>query len=235
MIIENMAVVLEKVIPLGRSLEEYKLMFDLTDKDLDKRIIGIADGPASFNAEMKERGRSVTSIDPLYTYEGKDIEEQFYKAIDLVVDQMKSTQKDYIWTLFKSPDEYKKHRIQTLEKFIADYDLGKSERRYIPGELPSLEIEDASFDLALCSHFLFFYTEQLNYDFHLASIKEKLRIVNEVRIFPLLDLKLNRSVHLDQIRSGNKELDQKMHPQFRVMVIPRVYIFSHSFRDHNPQ
>jgi hypothetical protein len=194
-----MAVVLEKVIPLGRSLEEYKLMFDLTDEDLNKRIIGIADGPASFNAEMKECGRRVTSIDPLYTYEGKDIEEQFYKVIDSVIDQMKSTQEDYIWTFFKSPNDYKQHRIQALEKFIADYDLGKSERRYIPEELPSLDIEDASFDLALCSHFLFFYSEQLNYEFHLASIKEILRIVNEVRIFPLIDLKLNRSVHLDPI------------------------------------
>ncbi|MCZ6555492.1 MAG: SAM-dependent methyltransferase, partial [Candidatus Dadabacteria bacterium] len=36
-----MAVELENVVPLGRSLKEYKLMFDLTDNDLDKKILGV--------------------------------------------------------------------------------------------------------------------------------------------------------------------------------------------------
>lgn len=195
-----MAVELENVVPLGRSLKEYKLMFDLTDKDLDKQILGVADGIASFNAEMTELGKTVVSVDPIYNFEGKEIIEQFYNVIDSVVDQLKATEEDYIWDIFKSPDEYKEYRIQTLEKFIADYDLGKRENRYILGELPSLDFEDSSFDLALCAHLLFFYSEQLDYEFHLASVKEILRTANEVRIFPLLDVKsINRSVHLDPI------------------------------------
>ncbi len=194
-----MAVELENVVPLGRSLKEYKLMFDLTDNDLDKKILGVADGIASFNVEMTELGNTVVSVDPIYSFEGKEIKEQFYNVIDSVVDQLKATQEDYIWDIFKSPDEYKQYRIQTLEKFIADYDLGKRERRYIIGELPSLDFEDSSFNLALCAHLLFFYSKQLDYEFHLASVKEILRTAKEVRIFPLLDLKLNRSVHLDPI------------------------------------
>ncbi len=43
---------LEKVIPFGHLLDEYKKMFALSDKDLDKRIVGVADGPASFNADI---------------------------------------------------------------------------------------------------------------------------------------------------------------------------------------
>ncbi len=195
-----MAVELENVVPLGRSLKEYRLMFDLTDKDLDKQILGVADGIASFNAEMTELGKAVVSVDPIYSFEGKEIKEQFYNVIDSVVDQLKATQEDYIWDIFKSPDEYKQYRIQTLEKFIADYDLGKRERRYTIGELPSLDFEDSSFNLALCAHLLFFYSKQLDYEFHLASVKEILRTANEVRIFPLLDVKsINRSVHLDPI------------------------------------
>jgi len=194
-----MAVELENVVPLGRSLKEYRLMFDLTDKDLDKQILGVADGIASFNAEMTELGKTVVSVDPIYNFEGKEIIEQFYNVIDSVVNQLKATEEDYIWDIFKSPDEYKQYRIQTLEKFIADYDLGKRESRYILGELPSLDFEDSSFDLALSSHLLFFYSEQLDYGFHLASVKEILRTANEIRIFPLLDLKLNRSVHLDPV------------------------------------
>jgi hypothetical protein len=222
-----MVVVLEKVIPIGRSLEEYRLMFNLTDRDIDRRILGIADGPASFNAEMKECGRFVTSVDPLYTFEGRDIKEQFYKHIDSVVAQLKSTREDYKWSFFKSPDEYRKYRIETLEKFIADYDLGRTEGRYLAGELPSLDIEDSSFDLALCSHFLFLYTEQLNYDFHLAAIKEILHIANEIRIFPLLDLKLNRSVYLDPVMRklesdglsvGITKVDYEMQPGGNIML-----------------
>jgi len=44
-----MAVVLDKVVPLGRLLEEYIKMFNLTADDLEKKILGVADGPASFN------------------------------------------------------------------------------------------------------------------------------------------------------------------------------------------
>lgn len=194
-----MVVKLENIIPLGRSLSEYELMFDLTEADLERKIIGVADGPASFNAEMKELGKNIISIDPLYSYHGVEIKEQFYKVIDDVVNQLRTTQEDYNWVIFKSPDEYKQHRIKTLEKFISDYETGRKDGRYICGELPHLEIEDAPFDLALCSFFLFFYTEQLTYEFHIASVKEILRLANEVRIYPLLDISLNRSEHLDPV------------------------------------
>jgi hypothetical protein len=43
---------LSEIIPWGRTLAEYKLMFTLSDADLNSRILGCGDGPASFNAEM---------------------------------------------------------------------------------------------------------------------------------------------------------------------------------------
>lgn len=43
---------LNEVVPWGRNLEEYKLMFNLSEADLNAKILGCADGPASFNAEM---------------------------------------------------------------------------------------------------------------------------------------------------------------------------------------
>ena len=45
-----MACTIQTVIPLGRSYEEYVEMFALTSSDLSGRILGCADGPASFNA-----------------------------------------------------------------------------------------------------------------------------------------------------------------------------------------
>lgn len=48
---------LDAIVPLGRSLEEYQRLFALSDKDLERRIISVADGPASFNAEMTTQRR----------------------------------------------------------------------------------------------------------------------------------------------------------------------------------
>lgn len=194
-----MTMVLDKVLPFGRSFEEYWLMFGLTERDLDKKIIGIGDGPASFNAEMKELGNNVTSVDPLYIYSGEDIEKQFYVVVDNVMEQLKSSPGDWTWTYHTSPENLKIHREQAVKKFLRDYERGKEAKRYITGELPSLNFKDASFDMALCSHFLFLYSEHYDYEFHRKSVYEMLRIAGEVRIFPLLDLSLKRSTYIDPL------------------------------------
>ena len=38
------------IIPWGRSFDEYLDMFDLSEDDLARDIVGVGDGPASFNA-----------------------------------------------------------------------------------------------------------------------------------------------------------------------------------------
>jgi len=50
---------LDQVVPWGRSFDEYRRMFALTDAELGLRIIGCGDGPASFNAEATRRGTAV--------------------------------------------------------------------------------------------------------------------------------------------------------------------------------
>ena len=177
---------LKNVIPFGRSLEEYWLMFGLTEKDLDKKIVGIGDGPASFNAEMKELGNNVTSVDPLYEFTGEEIEKQFNAVVDNVIEQVRSTPGDWTWTYHTSPEDLKLHRKQAIKKFLRDFEKGKAQGRYVLGELPLLDYPDLSFDIALCSHFLFLYSQHYDYDFHKKSIHELLRIAGEVRIFPPL-------------------------------------------------
>src|SRR5258708_25906236 len=78
--------------------------------------------------------------------------------------------------------------MAAMNDFLDDYPLGKSEGRYLNAELPRLPFSDASFDLALCSPFLFLYTTQLVEAFHLSAIREMCRVAIEVRIFPLLAL-----------------------------------------------
>lgn len=194
-----MAMKLESVVPFGRSFDEYRLMFDLGEEELGKKIIGVGDGPASFNAGMKALGKTVTSVDPLYVFSARDIEMRFYEVVDDVIGQVTASPGDWTWDYHKSPEQLKLNRINALKAFSADYERGKKEGRYVAGELPSLDFDDGSFDLALCSHFLFLYSERLDYEFHLASVREMLRIAGEVRIFPLLDLMLNRSPYIEPL------------------------------------
>ncbi len=68
-----MAFTLEQIVPWGRSFGEYVRMFALTEADLEKRILGCGDGPASFNAAMFRRGRRVVSVDPLYGFSAEQV------------------------------------------------------------------------------------------------------------------------------------------------------------------
>jgi len=194
-----MAMKLDKVVPFGRSLDEYRHMFTLTENDLEREILGVGDGPASFNAEMRRLGNRVISVDPLYAFNGDDIERQFNVVVDDVISQVKAAPDDWIWKYHRSPEHLRENRVKVLTNFLSDYETGRLEGRYVVGELPMLVFEDDRFDLALCSHFLFLYSDHYSYDFHLASVCEMLRVAREVRIFPLLTLMHEQSPHLEPL------------------------------------
>lgn len=194
-----MGITLEKIVPFGRSLDEYQRLFALTSTDLQKYILAVADGPASFNAEMTALGRQVVSMDPLYVYSGEEIEKQFYAVVDNIIDQVRATPDTWVWTYHRSPDHLRENRVRVLRRFRLDYAEGKAAGRYRIGELPKLELADQAFQLALCSHFLFLYSDHLSYAFHQAAIEEMLRVAEEVRIFPLLTLNLTPSPYVDPL------------------------------------
>jgi hypothetical protein len=191
--------ILDTIVPFGRSKLEYELMFALSDCDRNKSIIGIGDGPASFNAEMTAAGYQITSIDPIYQFTGAEIKSRFDACVDGIIEQVRNTPNNWVWGYHKSPDDLRANRETAIAIFLKDYDLGKSEGRYINAELPKLDFQDQQFQLALCSHFLFLYSEHLSFEFHLDSIRELCRIAEEVRIFPLLNLAQLRSPYIDEI------------------------------------
>lgn len=195
-----MSVSLDEVIPLGRSMREYELMFDLTAEDLKKNILGCADGPASFNAEMSWEGNNVISVDPIYAFDKFEIRNRFYDTLDYVIQQVVATPKDWSWKVHKDPEDLRRNRITVMECFVVDYELGKSQGRYRVGTLPNLAFGDKVFDLALCSHFLFLYSKQHGKDFHVQAVKELCRVAHEVRIFPILDLDCKPSPYIEPVR-----------------------------------
>jgi hypothetical protein len=177
-------------------MAEYKLMFDLSELDLILRILGCGDGPASFNSEMTQAGTHVVSVDPIYSLGKNQINDRFEVAYDAIISQCKATAELYVWKYFASPDELGRARSAVMRSFLADYESGLSEGRYLAQSLPKLDFVDNQFDLVLCSHLLFLYSEQLPYDFHLESVREMCRVGREVRIFPILDLNCRESSHL---------------------------------------
>lgn len=192
-----MVMKLDKVVPFGRSLDEYIKMFNLSSEDLQQRILGVGDGPASFNAEGTAKGYNLTSIDPIYQFDGVEIKQRFDAVVDNIIEQIIATPNNWVWSYHQNPQELKASRIKALEIFLQDYQSGKQAGRYIAQELPHLDFADQSYELALCSHFLFLYSAQCDRDFHVAAIQEMLRVSPEVRIFPLLTLMQETSPYLD--------------------------------------
>jgi hypothetical protein len=179
---------LDQVVPWGRSFEEYQRMFALSDADVRLRILGCADGPASFNAESTRRGTAVISIDPLYRLDTQTIRDRIAATYDQMLEQARRNSQQFVWDTIQSVEELGRIRIQAMDAFLHDYDLGKRQGRYVDAELPSIAFPDKSFDLAVCSHFLFLYTKHLTEAFHRSAILELCRVACEVRIFPLLAL-----------------------------------------------
>lgn len=188
---------LDHVVPWGRSFDEYRRMFMLIDADLRLRILGCADGPASFNAEATRRESTVVSADPLYRLEAVQIRNRIAATYDHVLDQTRRNAEAFVWDTIGSVEALGQIRMAAMQDFLEDYDRGKAAGRYVDAELPTLPFGDTSFDLALCSHFLFLYSDQLGEAFHRAAIREMCRVASEVRIFPLLTLGGQRSPHVE--------------------------------------
>jgi ubiquinone/menaquinone biosynthesis C-methylase UbiE len=84
--------------------------------------------------------------------------------------------------------------------------VGLRDGRYVDAELPTLPFQDRSFGLAVCSHFLFLYSDHLDAEFHQRAVLELCRVAREVRIFPLLALGAQASAHVRGIQGHVRRL-----------------------------
>jgi hypothetical protein len=185
---------LEHVVPWGRSFDEYRRMFALTEEDLDRRVLGCGDGPASFNAEATRRGHRVVSCDPIYGFGRSQIQERIAATSDQVLAQTRLNAHEFVWGEgIRNVEELGQVRMAAMRTFVEDYESGKQAGRYVDAELPNLPFAAGAFELALCSHFLFLYSEHLGEAFHRAALHEMCRVAAEVRVFPLLALGSERS------------------------------------------
>jgi SAM-dependent methyltransferase len=191
-----MSFTLSEVVPWGRSYDEYLAMFSLSPENLGQKILGCGDGPAGFNSILSRRGGSIVSVDPVYAFSAGQIKERIDATFALVLEQTAGNSDEFRWEAITSVEELGRVRMAAMTEFLQDFQRGRAEGRYLAGSLPQLPFRDGEFDLALCSHLLFLYSEQLAEEFHVASIKELCRVAREARIFPLLELGARKSRHL---------------------------------------
>lgn len=200
-----MSFTLSTVVPWGRSYDEYISMFSLSPSELKESILGCSDGPASFNSILTKQKGSIISVDPLYSCTTDQIKKRIAETYETVLEQTRKNQNEFVWSNIFSVEELGKIRMSAMNEFIKDFDKGKKEKRYINASLPQLPFKDKRFNIALCSHFLFLYSEQLTEKFHFESIKELCRVAQIVKIFPVLELGSVRSRHLESIIYKLKE------------------------------
>jgi hypothetical protein len=167
--------------------------------DLQGRILGCGDGPASFNADATARGLAVVSCDPLYHWDTADIRARIAATSPTVLAETRKNADEFVWTDIRSVDELGEIRMAAMERFLDDYPTGRTAGRYVEAALPDLPFADAHFDLALCSRFLFLYTAQPTAPFAIGRSLELSAGRSRVRIFAPSRSAAARSDHVDGV------------------------------------
>jgi SAM-dependent methyltransferase len=192
--------VLDRVVLLGRTLEEYRRYFAL---DLQawrgRAILDVASGVSSFCAEARGLGLNVTAFDAIYDLAPEEIEPRCEHDLREVTNAVTGL-KTYRWDFYRSPENLRRFRERAYRTFLADYRTGRG-LRYIAGRLPKLPFRDGQFDLTLVSYLLFVYEDQLDYEFHKRSVLEIMRVTRgEARFYPIVTFEAVRSTYLRQLR-----------------------------------
>lgn len=193
--------VLEKVVLLGRTFEEYGRYFGLETCALqNQRVLDVAAGVSSFCAEANARGIRTAAFDQIYQLSPETIQARCEPDLEAVTRNI-ALAKTYKWDFYKSPDGMREYRQRAYQSFLADYRT-HGEQRYVAGSLPHLPFRDREFDVTLVSYLLFVYDDHFDYAFHKASLLEIMRVTaNEARCYPIVTFKAQRSRHLATLQA----------------------------------
>jgi len=171
----------------GHHLDEYNEMFDLNSKDLSGRILEFGSGPSAFNIQSNGVVQVCTSCDPLFALDKATLKSKSDLIFADMAEKISNDKDIFDFSSYGKLDNLLEKRREGMAAFFADYNTGKKEGRYVTVQDMELPFADFSFDLALCSHYLFGEIENQDVDFHVRMIKELARVAKEVRIFPLID------------------------------------------------
>lgn len=197
---------IDRIIFIGRTFDEYVDMFNLQIENLkNKKILDCPAGACSFTALGRNNAFEVQACDIAYTFKTNDLYNKGKQDVEHAIEKMELSKSNYNWSYFKNTSDLKTHRLQALEDCTED--MKKHPNSYQSVSLPELPYEDNEFDILLSAHFLFMYSDRLDYNFHIQTIDEMLRVASEeIRIFPLINLEGKRYENLNDIIKYLNEL-----------------------------
>jgi hypothetical protein len=192
---------LERIVFIGRTLAEYVQFFDLNLSEWENsRILDCPSGAASFVAEACKMGIDAVACDLLFNLDASILIKKCQTDVQHVIDRITPVAHLYNWEYYTDVRGLQAKRQTALEYFAQDYLTGKEAGRYIPAQLPQLPFADQSFDLVLSGHFLFTYSQNLDYDFHLQTVLEFYRVcTQQVRIYPIQGINSQLSPYISQL------------------------------------
>ena len=219
--------VLDKVVLLGRTLEEYRRYFAFeVEKLRGKAILDVAAGVSSFCAEANRLGLNVTAFDSIYDLSGDEIRRRCEPDLDQVT-QAIGNLKTYRWDFYQSPELLRRFRERAYRAFLNDYRSGQG-TRYVWGRLPKLPFRDGQFALTLVSYLLFVYEDQFDYEFHKRSLLEIMRVTRgEARLYPVVTFEARRCAYLDRLKKDPELRDfrfEEVQTDFEFLVNSNYYL-----------
>lgn len=196
--------VLDRVVLLGRTFDEYLHYFNLQCDELKgETILDVASGVSSFCSEARERSLNVAAVDVIYAMESEGIRKRCETDLDHIVEAVRPLTV-YRWQYYKSPEHMREYRERAYKHFLSDY-REQQRKRYVAGKLPRLPFRDHQFSLALISYLLFVYEDQLDFEFHKHSILEIMRVASkEARIYPVVTFEGKRSTYLERLMADRE-------------------------------
>ncbi|MBS0350680.1 MAG: hypothetical protein JSR33_05760 [Proteobacteria bacterium] len=159
------------------NLDDYQSIFGLTAQELQKRILDFPSGISSVNAELYAKGFYMVSADPAYQLTPEEMRIHAYEMLQTSIQQLEPDNNHF--------SLISKWRMST-EIFLSDYALGKKEGRYKVLNHPPFQPLENSFELLLCTDYLFTANSS---SLPIQQMMEELcNLAMEVRIFPLPNL-----------------------------------------------
>ena len=192
---------LDKVVLLGRTFEEYSRYFALDPDALrGQSVLDVASGVSSFCAESRQLGLNTTAFDRIYELPLEQIRARCEPDLDHVIKSIGGL-RTYKWDFYKSPENLRVYRERAYKTFLTDYAHHRG-TRYRAGQLPHLPFADGQFDLTLVSYLLFVYEVQFDYEFHRRSVLDIMRVTRgEARFYPVVSFEARRCRYIDQLKS----------------------------------
>jgi hypothetical protein len=185
----------------SRCLGEYRDMFVLSEADLTAGpILDCPGGASSFGAQVRARGGDVVSVDPMYHASAAEILRRSAESRRRIHHYQSDHPDQFHWPYLGSPAA--NLRCAEVSADLFGIDFAANPGGYVPATLPQLPFPDRRFHLALSGYLLFTYADLLSFDEHVMALRELLRVSEEVRVFPLIDITGVQHPHLDALRSA---------------------------------